>query len=342
MYSIQSLFILFFIFFILSFFFFNGRKNNILYYSFFFILFLYAGFRPLDICVDVLGYQQYYEDSNFDVEISYRLISTGVKFFFGDFRYLLLIYAAIGVYLKFRAINLLSDYPWSALVVYYPTYYLLHEFTQIRAGIASGLLLIAIPYLKNRKSAYFFGISTIAVFFHVSAIIFYPLYFIVNDKLELKHVVYILTAFFLVFVMQIELEYLNILNYTSYLSLKANYYIESQASHGISLNIFNRIYLYKYGVLLFFIWNFASFKRIPYFACLLKIYALSIFIYLFMSKNVILAMRFSELLGVVEIILTPYIFYFFRSKNVGHFFIAIVSFSYLLISIYHVELIRIK
>jgi hypothetical protein len=121
---------------------------------------------------------------------------------------------------------------------------------------------------------------------------------------------------------------------------KMETYIENQHYASTSLNVLNLVYVYKY-ILLLFLFFYRKHFQDEKFNLLLKIDFLSLIFYLALSSYTIFAMRISELLGIVEIILVPYMCYFFRSKKVFYakFLIIIIGFSYLLVSIYHTELV---
>jgi len=87
-------------------------------------------------------------------------------------------YAFLGVLIKFLAISKISPYPALSIVVYVSFFYILHEMTQIRAGVAIGLVFWSIiDVAKNNKKNFLIKIL-IATLFHYSAIVFIMLYFI--------------------------------------------------------------------------------------------------------------------------------------------------------------------
>ena len=91
------------------------------------------------------------------------------------------IYAALGIGLKFYALRKLTPLYFLTMVIYMGNYYVLHDFIQIRAGVSSAMLLIAIKPLTegNRKKA--FLCFLIAAVFHYSSLAFLPILFFRND-----------------------------------------------------------------------------------------------------------------------------------------------------------------
>jgi hypothetical protein len=86
-----------------------------------------------------------------------------------------------------------------SLVLYLSAFYLLHEFTQIRVGIALSFILLAIRQLTRGSTKHFYFWVVIAAGFHASALIaiFYP--FIYNLKSRKFDTFLVSTTILLVF-----------------------------------------------------------------------------------------------------------------------------------------------
>ena len=93
------------------------------------MLILFAGLRSNNIDRDYNGYEAYYNSVINNgwqatlVEPSFSLISVTVDFFFGNFKYLFLLYAILGVLLKVRGITLLSNNWLLSVLLYFPNYF---------------------------------------------------------------------------------------------------------------------------------------------------------------------------------------------------------------------------
>lgn len=320
------------------------RYNNVLYWAIGGILILFAGLREIGIDHDSVAYRNYYDMGKeiwIMAEPTFGIISRLVKYIFNNFQYVIIIYAIAGITLKFKAINRLTELQWLSLIVYFSTYFLLHEFTQIRAGIASGLVLLSIPHIAERKPWHFLGFVGLAMLFHYSAIIALPLYLLTDSHLNrawkiligslipIGIVLHYLKFDPLLFVIPIET-----------IRLKIEIYQQNQESTNISLNIFNLVYIVKYIILYILLFYYETiYNKAKYISLLLKIYALSLFAYTALSSNTIIAMRISELLGVVEMILIPYLYYLIKPKWAGAALVVFIAFVYLIINIYSLELI---
>ncbi|WP_256742632.1 EpsG family protein, partial [Cronobacter sakazakii] len=58
----------------------------------------------------------------------------------------------VSIGIKLHAIKKISSSPILSLIIYIAFYYILHDMTQIRAGVAAGLFLLAIRELASGKN----------------------------------------------------------------------------------------------------------------------------------------------------------------------------------------------
>lgn len=318
-------------------------KFNRLYYFTALILIIFAGFRPIGIDQDSVGYLRYYnlaERAWAFVEPTYCLISIFIKKTFNDFRLILIIYATIGILLKFRAFKSLTDLIWQTVLIYFSTYFLLHDFTQIRAAVVSGIFLISLKYLAAGKRIKYIIFCLISILFHFSSVVLLPLALLGNKKLSKRWIIML----GLLIPFGILLHYIGFSPMVSIgnemAQTKIDTYQKAAADTNISLNVFNLVYIVKYTLFYtFLIFSKRLSQYNKYFPLLLKIFGVSLFSYLALSQNTIYAMRISELLGVVEIILIPLIIFITPQRSFGKFIVWFIALSYLLINIYSLELI---
>src|SRR5450759_2770288 len=116
-----------------------GRLRKFLFIFTGILLFGIAAFRG-QIDHDYKGYAAFYEKaalmSTIRIEPTFLLVSFLVKHLFNNVIFLFIIYALLGVYLKFYAIKNLTEFWLLAVLIYFSNFYILHEMTQIRVGIA--------------------------------------------------------------------------------------------------------------------------------------------------------------------------------------------------------------
>ena len=109
------------------------------------LLILYAGFRPVGFDRDSLAYESLFmnPDSKFTVltmEPLFLVICRTLYAFVQDVRILFLFFAMLGVSLNVVAIKRLCPMYFFPLLIYFSNFYMVHELTQIRAGVAGSAL----------------------------------------------------------------------------------------------------------------------------------------------------------------------------------------------------------
>lgn len=321
----------------------NKVYNEIIYKIVCLLCVLFVAFREIGIDHDSLGYYNYYnmgDEMWVFAEPTFGVISIFVKFIFNDFRFLLIIYAIIGVVLKFIVIKRISEYRWLTVLVYFSTFFLLHEFTQIRASVASGLFLLALIYLVKKRIMVYVGLILFACFWHYSALILLPL-FLLNNAYITRHQKKIIALAIPcgIFLHCISFSPMLLIPIET-IRLKLEIYTRTQENADVGLNVFNLVYIVKYILLYCILYYYDTlYAKMKYVSIFLKIYAFSLFLYLSFSYNTIFAMRFSELLGVVEIFLIPSLYYIIKPRIVSSVLVVLIAFIYLLINIYSLELI---
>ena len=323
---------------------FKGKfPSSILFWGTSIILIFIAGFREVGLDPDSKVYLRYYgsDDIFLLAEPTFVFISYIVRNTFNNFQFVLIIYAIIGVFLKYKAINLLTDLKYLSLILYFSTFYILHEITQIRAGVAAGFFLLSIVPLSDRRIWRYIFIISIACLFHYSSIILFSLCFITNDHLNKtgKALLYISIPFGIVLYYQKFDIMLSIPIET--IKYKIEIYKATQEHAEVILNVFNLVYVVKYLLFYFLLFFYETiYKQEKYVSILLKLYGLSLFSYLLLSQNTIFAMRISELIGIVEILLIPMIYYIFKQRVFGSILVIVISVIYLYINIFYTVLIQ--
>ena len=105
-------------------------------------------------------------------EPTFFLITYISSLIFSDaVRGVLIIYALLAIALKLLSMYKYSEDIFISLCVYFALFYILHEFTTIRAGVASGIFLLSYDdIIKKRLKKYVFKVF-IATLFHYSAFV---------------------------------------------------------------------------------------------------------------------------------------------------------------------------
>lgn len=150
------------------------------------LLTIYAGTR-----IDVGGYdyhvyKYFYELPYFQNPYGYErlfvLLRDLSRFLGLSYNHFLLGLTAIfnlGIY---RLLITYSIYPTLSFLIYLSTFYYWHNFTIIRNFIAIIIFWFSLKYILERKAVPYFILITSAFFFHKTAVILYPLYFLLDHR----------------------------------------------------------------------------------------------------------------------------------------------------------------
>jgi len=178
-------------------------------------------------------------------EPAYYLIPTFISADLGlSYLWVFVIFAIIAIGLKFVAISRLTDFTFLSVLVYYGNYFILHDMTQIRAGVASAILLLCIPQIEKRNLSGFLLLISVGILFHYSTIIFLPAYFLSSTKINKKLYLSLLFIPFVFYFSKFNIfSVLQIFN-LGFISEKIEIYnnlLESDIFTGI--NVFNIIFM---------------------------------------------------------------------------------------------------
>ncbi len=311
------------------------------------LLILMAAFRPIGIDNDSETYDMYF--CNYDnplyenfVEYSFLFIAEIFYHAFGDVHSIFLFYAIFGVSLKFVAIRQLTPLAFLAVAIYLGHYYILHELTQIRAGIASGFFLLSIKPMAERKRLLAAAFMLAALLFHYSSAVLFPLLLLTNNTMTPKRRIAwacIVPVSFLLYFLHLGISTIPI----PFLGEKLELYdmLKEEGTFD-EINVFNLFFLVKNAMFLYFLYMYETIeKQNPYFTLMLKIMGLSIFSYLALASIPIVAMRVSELFGIVDIILFTCIYYTVRPSWLGRALVLSISLVYLYLNIFHEPILKI-
>jgi hypothetical protein len=154
-------------------------------------LFFLAAFKPIGIDNDSINYQSaiinFYKGS-FDIKEPTFLFFSYLSdaFFNKNIRVVFFLYAFLAVIIKAYAISKYSSNILLSLLIYSGMFFILHDLTQIRVGLAAAFFLLAIPDLINEKKKSFLIKIFIACLCHLSAIILLPLLYLSPRKINFK------------------------------------------------------------------------------------------------------------------------------------------------------------
>lgn len=244
----------------------------------------------------------------------------------------LVMFAILGVGIKLFALLKYSKIPLLSFFLYILSYFLLHEYVQIRAGVATGFFLLAIPDLASGNFRRYLVKTIFAMLFHWSSVILIPLYFVVrNIKLSVFYILPFIGLFIFLMGLDISSMMLNMLAPIDYFR---EYYL-FHSGHQATINAFNllsdsQLVLFVFiGYLLFIRKKIKSDFNISIY----KIFSVSIFLFYILAaaQLPVLAFRISEYLNVVLLFLIPAIVAEFKDK----IFISSIAVLYFMAYCFH-------
>lgn len=313
-----------------------NKAGKILFILLWIVLVGFAATRPEGQDRDYLAYEYWFLKERVKVEISYLWISQIIKSMNGDFLILIFIYALLGVSAKLIAIRRMSALPIISILAYVSYLYPIHELTQIRAGVASGFVLLAISYKARGKlwgTALCIGV---AIFFHYSSVVMIPLIFI--NAVKFNRVYYSAA---------ILLSYAAFSGISSILNLFLDYLppifrwkvMAYESEVGADLNIFNAWQILRILVALFMIFNIKILiaKDIR-FALYLKLYVIGICSFVLLSFNPVFAVRVSDLYFVIDIILITGLIHIIPNYVLSRVLVIVVTALFLFLNISYINL----
>lgn len=305
------------------------------------LLILIAGFRNGELVRDYGMYLNMFQDkSDAIVEPSFIVITNVVHRLFGDNSiYLFVIFAILGVGLKFAAIKQLTELWFLSVLIYFSNFFILHEMTQIRAGVASALLLLCVKPIYDRNLKLFLLFAFLAFSFHYSALMILPLWFL-NEKPRKKWLIILVPLSYLSFFLGI-----NLIMSIPIPGIREKILIyqklqELGGEESISVNLFSLVFLTRIAIFYFLIYKYELLhSHNKYFPILMKIYCISLISYPVFATLSAFSTRISEFYGVVDFILIPFIYYVFKPIYFSRAIVIFIGLSLLLIILFYIKLI---
>lgn len=155
----------------------------------FFLLFLFSAFR-YDFGNDYLSYLSYYQNVRSGVS-DVSIVESG-------FYYLCLIFPSFNLMLAFLSLifflviyTLIKKtltpnlYPFALLILLIDPYLFLMSLSAIRQTVAALIFMVAVFFALKKKYIIYFLLCLFAFVFHASAIILFPIIFVINDRRNL-------------------------------------------------------------------------------------------------------------------------------------------------------------
>lgn len=323
----------------------NDRQvNRILTYCLpllFFILVIITTFRPTEM-PDYENYLTGFRHGFNRGEPAFNLIMDTCKQIYPNFRFLLFMMAIISISINLLAIKFWGNSIALSLLYYMSNMFILHDMIQIRCAVAAAIFLFTIPCIYNNNFPKFLIFVIIACCFHYSSIIILPLFFLSGKKFNKYFWILLIPISYIIALAGFAFGHLAELIPIDIVQTYNKVYTLQMKEIGITPpNIFNVFQLLRVFVILVLIIYSSEISRYnKYFTLWLKIYIISMVLFILSTDYPIIAFRVTEFYQVVEFLLFPLLIYIpIRDKEIMRLISSIISLIILFINIFHIKLL---
>lgn len=244
---------------------------------------------------DYKNYREVFYSPYDSFEISFTIIKRLVP----GFAWLLAVYSIISLSIKLYVIKSMSANIWISLLVLFSISFVLHDLIQIRAGVAGALCLLSVKYIVYKKWGKYYLIILLAIFFHNSAIIFLPLYFLNTTKINKPLFISLIPISIFVFITHNTIGHITSSIPISSIQFYATMYMFSNETQ----STIGTIWLLKSLLAIICVIKVNKLNRLyPYSIILLKIWILGLISFPLFMDLPVMSLRISELFNVTQIL----------------------------------------
>lgn len=246
----------------------------------------------------------------------------------GGLIWMFLIYALIAIPTKLKALYGMTPYIFTALIIYIPIYYELHDLIQIRAAAACAFLLLALNPLSNKRYWTATLLMIIAILFHYSSVVFIPFLFIGNRQLGYNSRLAVACVIPVCFVIYLMGKDLFSLIPSSFMGGKLDYYQKTseKGEWEMALLYKNVYFMLKVAMMylcLYFYNHIVENNRLA--PLLLNLFLASILSPMLFSTIPVIASRVSDMYGIIDCIVFTFALYLFSPKYLVRFGILVIG-----------------
>lgn len=234
----------------------KGKSDNPIQIIVFILLLIFIGLRGF-VYSDWIAYYQVFEYlptlwSSNQINFSDAMFEPGFLFFsiliksiYPDYHFFIFINALIDLSILCLLFRKYSKYFVLSVLLFLVVNGLDMEFNLLRNSKAIILFLLSLRYLQQKRLVPYLLLNILGMTFHVSALIFIPLYFVLNREIPKIFIWLIFVAGNLIFLLKIKwisslLPIISLLN-SAIISGKSEIYMDSANAYGLSIGYLERI-----------------------------------------------------------------------------------------------------
>lgn len=253
---------------------------------------------------------------SFREEPLYIFLNYLIKNICDNYQFFIFVIFSITFLLKFKVINKFSPDIFLSFIIYFYTIFIIYDINGLRQGIALTFTLLSVIFILKRKIFPFLLLVLIASFFHKSAIIFFPFYYISQINFNKKTIIY-----FILLILIVTIPVREIFKMSSfYNSLMATQTFEHYSayqnsdSYQVDISIFSFSVFQRLFIIGLFLFNFEKYKSVDNNLLILlrNGYIVGFVIFMLFSFSAEMAARLSFYYKVLEIFMIPIIVISFR------------------------------
>lgn len=307
---------------------------------------LLATTKSIDNTADAIGYEEMFlhnDDPLFEIatEPTFIYLSRLVLAFGGSIVTVFFIYAIITIPAKMRALYKMTPYIFTALVVYIPIYFEVHDMIQIRAAAAATFLLCSLFPLSRKQYWLAALLMLCGILFHYSAVAYLPFLFLGNRRLNVVWRIIVACLLPLSFAMYfLKLDWFSLIP-SALTGGKLDFYKEAAEAgewEELSAPYLNLYFLAKCAVLYLCLYFYDYIvEHNPLAPILINIFAVSIFFLLTMATIPVVAGRVSDMFGIVDGIVFTFCLYIISPRYIARIGISVAALFMLVYNMVNTE-----
>jgi hypothetical protein len=294
---------------------------------------LLASTKSIDGTADALIYEHifYHNDEMLVVlttEPTYLLLSRLVLALGGALWVIFLIYALITIPLKLHVLRKMTPFIFTALVIYVPVYFELHDLVQIRAAAAAAFLLLSFHPLCDKHYGKAFLLMLTAILFHYSAVVFLPFLFIGNRALSTRGRIIVACVIPTLFVCYLMGKDMFSLIPSSIMGGKLDFYQKTteKGEWAMALLYKNVYFMLKCAMLYLCLYYYDLIvKECRMAPLLINLFIASVLSLMLFSTIPVIATRVSDLFGIIDCLVFTFTLYFVTPRYAARIGIAVVG-----------------
>lgn len=290
----------------------NGKiflsRTKLLVISFTLLLIIFAGTR-INVGADYYAYQDSYQKIKnglmgiTSIEPIYLLIAK----FTSEYKWFLLVIAALSVSSKIIAISKKSLIPWLSILLYFSCSFVQYDMGIIRQGLAMSFVLLSWVYIDEEKlSPNYYIFYFMAVMFHYSAAISIVAVIIRRKKIPVEFM--IIATILACAISQIGLDHIILSFLLKFLPTRiqlVSAYSRFADSASYIRNVFSFTNIRRALLLVFFCYAYKKGRGTLIHSFFLNMYFIGVMLYYLFSSYVIISGRLGMYFCIAEIFLFP-------------------------------------